>query len=72
MKNYITTIPDSNNVTTDKLFSWFKIYYYTRLIFMVIIVIIGICICVAINGVTNELQHLVFHMTDGTCCNLYH
>lgn len=67
--NYITDTHyyKSNN---DSI-SLFKIYFIIRCIFMFVMLFIGIIICFAMFDIAKELQHIAYHLADGTCCSLY-
>ena len=72
MKNYMTIVPGSEKSVEDKVLLLIEVYFYLRLAFMILLSIICIIICVELNNVADEIQHYIFHMTNGSCCNLYH
>lgn len=71
MNNNIITDTHYYESTSDEAIKILRLYVIIRIIFMIIMFIIGIIICIALFDIAKELQHFTFHLTDGTCCSMH-
>lgn len=43
-----------------------KIYIAIRIVFMILLIILGICACVGLHNINESIQHFIYHAFD--CC----